>query len=239
MNTITPVLPTLRQWFLIALIISLGISALIAIFIFIFGDFDDTEGKTLFTTLSVSLFSLTGLGSAAPLGRGRWPLFSYLGLFMAMAGFIVFLPGIWAGWFENEGYGKSMASMVIFSFSFAQANLLSMVRLRGRAGLLFPVTQVVIFVLASLASAMIAAEEGGSGYIRAVAVLAVVDAFGTVTIPLLSRLTPVRDTEPDRHEGQVEIRCPRCNAFQWLEQGGALCRKCSLRITVHTEEDRC
>ena len=234
-----PALPTLRRWFITALIISLGISALIAIFVFIFGDFEDTEGNALLTTLSVSLFSLTGLGSAAPLGRARWPLFSYLGLSVSVAGFIVFLPGIWAHWVDIEGYGESMASVAIFSLSFAQANLLSMVRLHGRARLLFPATLVVILVLASLASAVIAAGDYRSGYLRAVAVLAVVDAFGTVTIPLLSRLTPVTDTKPDPRKGQVEIRCPRCSAFQWLEQGGALCRKCSLRITVAAEEDRC
>ncbi len=72
----TPVLLGLRRWFLIILIVSLGISALTAIFILIFGEFGDTEGKIIFTTLTISLYSLTGMGSAASLERGRWPLLS-------------------------------------------------------------------------------------------------------------------------------------------------------------------
>ena len=51
----------LRKTFLITMIISLSISALIGIIIFLFGDFGDSEVKILLTTLSIGGFSLTGL----------------------------------------------------------------------------------------------------------------------------------------------------------------------------------
>ena len=225
----------LRRGFIATLVISLAISALIAIYFFIFGDFGETEGKILLTTLSISFYSLTGIGSAAPLERGgRWPAFSFFGLAVAVVGFSLFLPGIWAEWFEKEAYGKSMALVALFSTSFTQAGLLSLVRLTGRVSLLLPATVTVIFALASLASAMIIAEEGGEGYVRALAVLAVLDGFGTVTIPILGKLVPAREDAGALRRHQVEIRCPRCNTLQWLDEGGANCSNCSLHITVRT-----
>ena len=225
----------LRRWFLAALIGSLVISAMIAIFILIFGgDFDKTEGKILFTTLSISFFSLTGLGSAAPLERGSRSPLSYLGLALALAGFIFFVTGIWSEWVEKEDYGRSMGIVAIFSFGFAQSGMLSLVRLRGMAKVLTPATIVIIFALAGLASAMILRDESSSGYFRALGVLAVLNALGTVTIPLLGRMTPkeVTAVAPSQTK-QVEIRCPRCGTMQALDQGGADCRQCSLRITVY------
>ncbi|MBM3926576.1 MAG: DUF4337 domain-containing protein [SAR202 cluster bacterium] len=228
----------LRRWFLTALIGSLVISALIAIFILIFGgDFGETEGKILFTTLTISLFSLTGLGSAAPLERSRLSAFWYLGIALAVVGFVFFVIGIWSEWVEKEHYGNSMGTIAIFSFSFAQVGMLSLVRLKGTARVLTPVTAIIIFILASMVSAMMFVDNIDDGeYLRAVGVLAVLDALGTVTIPLLGRMTP-RETPaaaPSQVK-QVELRCPRCGTMQTMDEGGALCQKCALRITIRTE----
>jgi hypothetical protein len=228
---------SLRRWFLTALIGSLVISAVIAIFILIFGgEFDETEGKILFTTLSVSFFSLTGLGSAAPLERGSRSPLAYLGLALAVGGFIFFLLGIWTSWLEEENYGNSMGIVAIFSFSFAQAGMLSLVRLQDTARILTPATMLIIFALAALASTLIIREDSGTGYFRALGVLAVVDALGTVTIPLLGRMTPREAPAAATSQARrVEVRCPRCGSMQTLDEGGADCQKRSLRITVLTE----
>ncbi len=235
MLTVTPVLLGLRRWFLIILIVSLGISALTAIFILIFGEFVDTEGKIIFTTLTISLYSLTGMGSAASLERGRWSLLSYLGLMVAIVGFAVFLPGIWAEWIGRDNYSKFMASIGLFSFSFAQSSLLSTVRLQGKTSFLMPATILVIFALASFVTAVLFAEPDNIDLARALGVLAVLDGFGTVSIPLVSRIGPAQTTVGTGQKSQVEVRCPRCNTLQHLDEGGARCRKCSLEITVRTQ----
>jgi hypothetical protein len=228
---------SLRRWFLTALIGSLVISAVIAIFILIFGgDFDETEGKILFTTLSVSFFSLTGLGSAAPLERGSRSPFSYLGLLLAFGGFIFFLLGIWTSWMEKENYGKSMGIVALFSFSFAQSGMLSLVRLRGTAKMLTPITILIIFALAAVVSTVILWEDSPTGLYRTLGVLAVLDALGTVTIPLMSRMAPKEGPAAAPSQShRVEIRCPRCGTMQTLDEGGAACQKCALKIMVRTE----
>ena len=51
----------LKKIFLITLTIALSISALIGIYIFVFGNFREIEGKLLMTTLAIGGFSVTAL----------------------------------------------------------------------------------------------------------------------------------------------------------------------------------
>ena len=50
-----------KKIFLITMVISLSISALIGIFVFLLGDFGETDFKLLMTTLTIGGYSLTGL----------------------------------------------------------------------------------------------------------------------------------------------------------------------------------
>ena len=44
------------------------------------------------------------------------------GLILGVVGFLMFVPGIWAEWFDSESFCKVTITLGIFSFSFAQAS---------------------------------------------------------------------------------------------------------------------
>ena len=80
-----------KRVFLIALIGAMVLSALVGIYIFLIGDFGDTENKILVTTLSMAVFSLLGLCSALAYDKRYFSLFSILGMGFSLLGFIASL----------------------------------------------------------------------------------------------------------------------------------------------------
>jgi hypothetical protein len=61
-----------KRTFLLAVVVSLCLAALLGIWTFLFGQFGALEERILGTTLSVALFSLTALGAALLLEKNRW-----------------------------------------------------------------------------------------------------------------------------------------------------------------------
>ena len=89
----------MKRLFLILLLASLAISAVIGIVIFILGDFGEDDGlnhtqfKLLFTTFAVAGFSVTGLVSSLLYDLNRALFLSYTGIAVSMLGFLVFMTG--------------------------------------------------------------------------------------------------------------------------------------------------
>ena len=75
-----------KRYFLSVLIGALSVSALIGIFIFLAGDFGDTQVRLLLTTLTIGGFSLTGLCSSAIHGQAQLKGFSFLGMIVSVLG---------------------------------------------------------------------------------------------------------------------------------------------------------
>ena len=140
----------LKQTLLRTLISALILSALIGIYAFLFGNFGETEVKILLTTLTISYFSVTSLACAAAFEKKRAPLLTIPGLAAGVIGFLMFVPGIWAEWFDSEPYAKTMIILGIFSFSFAQACLLSLATLEKRFQWVLYAALGSIFALALL-----------------------------------------------------------------------------------------
>ena len=69
-----------KKIFLISLIVSLSISALLGIIIFLVGNFDEIQVRILLTTLTVGGFSLTGLCCATLLEKKRFSAFAIMGM---------------------------------------------------------------------------------------------------------------------------------------------------------------
>lgn len=226
----------MRKIFLWTLIASLVLSALLGIYAFLFGDFGKTEVKILFTTLSLTLFSLTSLGSAAALGAGRARVISAAGLGLSGIGFVLFLLGIWPEWLENEEFWKWMILAAIWPFSFAQVGLLSFASQKGRARWAYLGTAGVILTLAVVLSTMVVFELEREELLRFLGTLGILDACGTITTPILARLTQGRETADGSapFEG-VRLECPRCGRSQVYALGWSPCPNCSLRIRVEVD----
>ena len=84
-----------RRAFLLAMIISLAISAFIGIFILLVGKFGNVEISILLTTLTLGFFSLTGLCCATLYEKWGMDCISLLGVIFSIGGFLYTVFGIW------------------------------------------------------------------------------------------------------------------------------------------------
>jgi len=116
---------SVKRTLLHTVIATLILAALVGIYVFLFGSFGKTEAKILFTTLTISYFSMTSLACAAVYEKKQYPVAGRPGLAVGIVGFLLFIPSIWADWFEIEAVGKAMVITGVLSFSFAQACVLS------------------------------------------------------------------------------------------------------------------
>ncbi len=227
----------LKKLLLRTLIGALVISALIGIYAFLFGEFNETEVKILLTTLSVSYFSVTSLACAAALEKGKQRFLSIPGLLLGVVGFVMFLLGIWAEWFDSEGYAKSMIVVGIFSFSLAQACLLSLPELAAKFRWVYYGAIGSIFALALLISGMVIFEADDEWLFRIAGVLGILDGCATVTIPVLYKLG---DNE---HQGsasqrfsEITLICPQCGRQLTSALGEIICPDCSLKVRIEIEQ---
>jgi hypothetical protein len=220
----------LKQAFLRTLIVALLASALIGIYALLFGDFGETEVKILFTTLSISYFSVTSLACAAAFEKRKGWVLAPIGLAVGVLGFLTFIPSIWAEWWDSEVLGKSMVILAIFSFSFAQICLLAIVPLTRPIRWVFVATAVTIFALAIYLSGMIVFDEW---FIRIAGVLGILDGCGSLLIPVLYKLggKPVAFIEGGPFD-RIELTCPRCGHRDTYSVGTIKCAGCSLEIRV-------
>jgi hypothetical protein len=212
---------------------TLVLAALVGIYVLLFGTFGRTEERILLTTLSISYFSVTSLACAAVLEKRRYPLLSIPGLVVSIAGFAIFLPSLWAGWLEHDPITKITIILAVFSFSFAQACLLSLVTLERRAIWVFYAAVTAILALASIISVMIVRDQG-NWLLRLAGAVGIVDGCLSLCIPVLHRLgTKVEVPTMAGEYKQIELVCPRCGQRGSYPVGAISCHGCSLAMEVH------
>jgi len=172
---------------LAALAFSLVSSALIGITIILLGDFDETEIRVLATAGSVAGFSILALPSLFHFERTRYTYLTWLGISSTLALFTMVLFGIWSGnALGGETFGKTLASVGATAFATNHALLL-----------LIPTTPKILISLCQWATILIIAivcvlilgivwtEEMPDMMMRLFGALGVLDALGTVLVPIL------------------------------------------------------
>ena len=190
-NQPTPVQQfNIKRVFVTSLISSLSLSALVAIFVFLFGSFGETEVRLLITTLTIGGYSLTGLCSSVLYDKGKYTIFSLLGILVAVIGFLVTVGAIW----EIVDLGNVWKGVFVFmtlSFSIAHSSLLLLAKSEKVLvnSLLFA-TIVSIAVVAGMLINLIVGEfsDINEFYYRLLGVFAVLDVLGTIVVPILRRV---------------------------------------------------
>jgi peptidoglycan/LPS O-acetylase OafA/YrhL len=99
----------MKRAFLQAIIATLVVTALVGIYIFLFGTFGKTEAKILGTTATICYFCTTSLACSAAFEKKRHPALSLPGLVLGVLGLVFFIPSIWAEWFEVEAYAAQLS----------------------------------------------------------------------------------------------------------------------------------
>lgn len=183
----------LKRYFLIVMVASLAVSALMGILAILVGNFGETEFKILLTTLVFGLFSIAGLANLRNLEstRAGYRSFAWLGIAFSVAALALSVFVIWGS--QTELVVKWMLTFGVLSLASAHASLLlpsindvaaivSGVALATLISITFVVILVLYFIFA--ADKMLETEL----YFRLLGVVAILDVFGTITVPILSKV---------------------------------------------------
>jgi drug/metabolite transporter (DMT)-like permease len=226
---------SMKRAFLYTVIVTLVLTALMGIYVLLAGQFGEMERKILLTTVAVSFFSMMSLACAAAHEKGRdhWPL-SIPGIVLGAAGLVFYVAVIWADRSVPEMTWKWVAIVGIFSFSFAQASVLSLMSLEERVRWVFYAAVVSIMALAVFVSGMIVAEPRGEEWsIRVAGVLGILDACLSLCVPIVYRLGRNESaTTMAQTYCRIDLTCPRCGERGTYPIGKITCGKCSLALRV-------
>ncbi|MDP2695713.1 MAG: hypothetical protein Q8O87_00480 [bacterium] len=192
----------LKKTFLISLIASLSIGALIAIFIFLFTDgFGEAEIKILLTTLAIGFFSLTGLCSSALYERQKYKVVSVAGVITSLASFVITTGIIWEiiqWWNIDEFPTKSWMILIVLSISLAHSSLLLLVQSEQKAVRISLIATLIFIALTATTLILMILYRFGDidiFYYRLLGVFAVLDVLGTIVTPILKKVYSVNQPQ--------------------------------------------
>ncbi len=242
----------LRKVFLWSMIASLALAALLGIAALVLPRYGPDE-EVLVSTVAFTCFSIVALICATVLERRRAVVFMWAGLGSAVVALLVWLTLIWFDTFldwRTERVVVQVAGMfTIGALLAAQSGLLALPRFdHVRDDVVRRWTIGVSVLLATYAVILIwwfdQIERVINGDIlgRAIGVISIIAACGTVVTPILWKVQSVRRSgtgESISLKVEVRIVCPRCHHEQALKPGKRACSKCSLRISIELEEPRC
>ena len=183
----------LKKAFLITMIFSLSISALIGIIIFLIGNIGEIEMRILLTTLAIGGFSLTGLVSASLHDKKKFVPFAWIGIFVVILGFFISLFVIWEPEFGSEALVKTEITLIVFTIDIAHTSLLLFIDSRRTFVNVFLFLTIFFVFLISLQILSLVWFEYNPESIwwRLLGVFAILDVLGTIVVPLSHKLTKV------------------------------------------------
>lgn len=186
----------LKKTFLISMIVSLSISALIGIFIFLFGDFGETEARMLLTTLTIGGYSLTGLYCSTLYEKKRAISLAFSGMAVSILGFLYTVLVIWEiidlDILDNF---KPLLMFIILAFSLAHSCLLLLIKSEKpiiKNSLFATVGFIGIVALMLILLVFEAIDDPEEFYFRLLGVFAILDVLGTIVVPILNKVYPMQ-----------------------------------------------
>lgn len=184
-----------RKGAIYGIIISFSLAAVVGIIALLSGDFGETQGRIVFTTLLLGATSITALCHLAIADRAM-RIVGFVGLAASAVSLITGLVLIWRDW-NDEGFDdwlKAFLTAGIIAVSFAHANLLLLLAGRRRAviriGLMITLVMIAIVAIMIILPIVSEGEIPGVGneesYWRLFGVVGILDVLGTVVVPVLA-----------------------------------------------------
>lgn len=185
----------IRRWIVRVTIGSFSLAALLGILALLGGgDFGETEGQILLTTLLVGVVSIAVLCYLTTAGRRAQPV-GVAGGVTAMVPLLTGLLMIWSGFDETPGEWlvKTFGTGAIVAATLAQVCLLLAPGEKANAWArrLLTATIGLAAVLAVMTSLLVlGVDPENDGYYRAIGVVAILDVLGTVVGAALLKFGP-------------------------------------------------
>ncbi|BBG02491.1 MULTISPECIES: hypothetical protein [Pseudonocardia] len=213
----------LRRAMIVAVVGSLLVASLLGIVALLGGDFGDLQIRIVLTTLVVAAFGTTALCHLAVVTRAV-RVVGLAGIAASIGAAVCALLLIWRDWMSDtgpeEGLFKSLTVFTVLAISLAHANLLLLLAERrapviraGLAATLLAIAIVAVMILLPvLTDGAIPGTDDG-WYWRWLGVAGIVDALGTVALPVLALVlrsrpdpAPVATTPAAPGGGQDSVR---------------------------------
>jgi len=176
-----------KKTFLKLFIGFLVLTAAIAVFCVLAGDFGDFELRVLASTFSISAASICSMACAAFIEQRKQWLAGTAGIACSSLAAVLIVAGVWIEVAE-DAYWKTALSLVVLAVGAAHAFLMLLPRLKQ--GLVWTQVMASVFI-ALLAISIIGgmwAEIDDEGFFRLIAVLSIVVVLFTLTIPILMKI---------------------------------------------------
>ncbi|MGS2760898.1 hypothetical protein [Sinomicrobium sp. M5D2P9] len=183
-----------KKLFLKLLIVALCISAAIGIFVFLAGDYGDTEIKTLLTTLSLVGYSLSALCCSTIYERDSLKNFSLIGMVVSGIGFLVTITAIWE-FIDTENIYKTVIIFMILATAFGHISLLLLIKPKNNT-IRYLLLATVIFICIvgiMLINATVTEFDNGEFYFRLLGVFTILDVLGTIATPIANKITDKKE----------------------------------------------
>jgi hypothetical protein len=185
-----------KKTFLVTMIISLSISALIGIFVFLFGDFGETEFRLLMTTLTIGGYSLTGLCCSVLYEKRKFTPLALSGIMISVIGFIYTVLVIWEAIdLDNDFTWKALIIFIILAASTAHSCLLLLIKSEKslvNGALSGTIIFISIVALMLIILALNEFDDVGEFYFRLLGVFAILDVLGTIVTPILNKVYSIQ-----------------------------------------------
>jgi hypothetical protein len=185
---------TLKRAFLRALVVSLCLTAGLAIITLLFGEFDETAGRIVATTAFMSLYSLMALPGGSLLDRGTHAMLGWATLLLCSVSFLLALNLVWTNWDDlRELDWKLLVTATAWAGACAQASATTWRRRPDDSDALvrlYWTSLVTGFGLAFVIVNAVWTEPDGDGYYRFLGALAVANLLVALVQPIIRRMSP-------------------------------------------------
>jgi hypothetical protein len=168
----------------------LSLTAVIAIFSVLVGQFNETQLKVLATTFTISAASICAMSCAAFIEKRQSNLAGTLGIIFAAVAAILTITGVWSET-GSDTFWKSTGSLIVISVALAHALLLLLPNLSANHKWTQIAAVISIVILAALIIFLIWRSNFNKDeefYFRLLGVASIVVVLFTLIIPICAKL---------------------------------------------------
>jgi drug/metabolite transporter (DMT)-like permease len=187
-----------RRLFLLSLVASLSVTAVLSIAILLFAEFDDTAGQVIATTALLALASLLALPAGVLLEKERAEALAWAVILATAAGFVVAEVAVWAS--DEEGTWKLALTLGLVALAGAQAATSTSWRDADDPSPVVWLYWIAIVLSVSLITLITIAlwrESGDESGARLMGATAVAAVAATLLQPILRRLQGPRGRQAE------------------------------------------
>lgn len=229
-----------QRTLLLGFIASICLCGVVGIFCLLHGTLGYFEGRILLSTAAIGAGSILSLASAVAWEQRRWYPLGAVAMVTVGVATAITVTFIWIDFWHSDWIWIPMAISWVLAVALPHLSLLSLARLKTQWRVVRAICVILIVLLAGQIISTILFGINSDDWFRAMAIIAIGVTCGTISIPILHRVSRIQAREAIRTtELALSITCPRCSRTQTLNVGHSKCAECGLKFQIEIEEENC